>query len=74
MFIGIMHFHWLAAGVACLLFLFRFTLQAVIVNKMPATWKNNVDITSHYRLSTYCSRYSLYVGNGTVCSARKAIF
>ena len=33
MFIGIMHFHWLAAGVACLLFLFRFTLQAVIVNK-----------------------------------------
>lgn len=33
MVIGILHFHWLAAGVACLLFLFRFTLQAVIVNK-----------------------------------------
>ena len=33
MVIGILHFHWLAAGVAFLLFLFRFTLQAVIVNK-----------------------------------------
>ena len=42
--------------------------------RLPTTWKNSADITSHYRLSTYCSRYSLYVGNGTVCSARKAIF
>lgn len=33
MVIGILHFHWLAAGVAFLLFLFRFTMQAVIVNK-----------------------------------------
>ena len=33
MVIGILHFHWLAAGVAFLLFLLRFTMQAVIVNK-----------------------------------------
>ena len=33
MIIGILHFHWLAAGVAFLLFLLRFTMQAVIVNK-----------------------------------------
>ena len=74
MVIGILHFHWLAAGVAFLLFLFRFTMQAVIVNKTAHDLEEQPDITSHYRLSTYCNRYSLYVGNGTVCSARKAIF
>ena len=86
MVIGILHFHWLAAGVACLLFLCEKSGKNVSLScsvspcrpslstRPPATWKNNVDITSHYRLSTYCSRYSLYVGNGTVCSARKAIF
>lgn len=30
---GILHFHWLAAGIALLLFLLRFTMQAIIVNK-----------------------------------------
>lgn len=31
--IGIAHFHWLAAGIAFLLFLLRFTVQAVVVNR-----------------------------------------
>ena len=31
--IGILHFHWLAAGIAFLLFLLRFAMQAVIINK-----------------------------------------
>ena len=35
MVIGILHFHWLAAGVAFLLFLFRFTLQAAQTPGQP---------------------------------------
>lgn len=31
--IGIVHFHWLAAGIAFLLFLLRFAVQAVVVNR-----------------------------------------
>lgn len=31
--VGILHFHWLAAGIAFLAFLLRFTMQAVIINK-----------------------------------------
>lgn len=31
--IGILHFHWLAAGIAFLAFLLRFVLQAIIINK-----------------------------------------
>lgn len=30
--IGILHFHWLAAGIAFLFFLLRFTIQAIIIN------------------------------------------
>jgi len=37
--IGILHFHWLAAGIAFLLFLLRFTVQAVIVNKTACDLK-----------------------------------
>jgi glycosyltransferase involved in cell wall biosynthesis len=31
--VGILHFHWLAAGIAFFAFLLRFTMQAVIINK-----------------------------------------
>ena len=31
--IGILHFHWLAAGIAFLFFLLRYTMQAIIINK-----------------------------------------
>ena len=31
--IGILNFHWLAAGIAFLLFALRYTLQALIINK-----------------------------------------
>lgn len=31
--IGILNFHWLAAGIAFFLFMLRFTLQAVVINK-----------------------------------------
>lgn len=31
--VGILHFHWLAAGIAFLAFLLRFTVQAIIINK-----------------------------------------
>ena len=31
--IGILHFHWFVAGVAFLLWLLRFTTQAIIINK-----------------------------------------
>lgn len=31
--IGILNFHWLAAGIAFLAFLLRFTVQAIVVNK-----------------------------------------
>lgn len=31
--IGILHFHWLTAGIAFLLFLLRFTIQAIIINR-----------------------------------------
>lgn len=31
--IGILHFHWLAAGIAFLLFLLRLTVQTVIINR-----------------------------------------
>lgn len=31
--IGILHFHWLAAGIAFLLFLLRYTTQAIIINQ-----------------------------------------
>lgn len=30
---GILNFHWLAAGIAFTIFLFRFTMQAIIINK-----------------------------------------
>lgn len=31
--IGILNFHWLAAGIAFFIFLLRFTMQAIIINK-----------------------------------------
>lgn len=31
--VGILHFHWLAAGIAFFAFLLRFTVQAIIINK-----------------------------------------
>lgn len=31
--VGILHFHWLVAGIAFFAFLLRFTMQAVIINK-----------------------------------------
>ncbi len=31
--IGIMNFHWLAAGIAFLIFALRYTMQALIINK-----------------------------------------
>lgn len=31
--VGILHFHWLAVGIAFFAFLLRFTMQAVIINK-----------------------------------------
>ena len=74
MVIGILHFHWLAAGVAFLLFLLRFTMQAVIVNKTARDLEEQRRYYFTLPASTYCSRYSLCVGNGTVCSARKAVF
>ena len=72
MVIGILHFHWLAAGVAFLLFLLRFTMQAVIVNKTARDLEEQRRY--YFTLPAFDSRYSLYVGNGTVCSARKAVF
>lgn len=74
MVIGILHFHWLAAGVAFLLFLFRFTMQAVIVNKTAH------DLEEQRRYYFTLPAFDLLQPiqslrwNGTVCSARKAVF
>lgn len=39
--VGILNFHWLAAGIAFLIFLLRFTMQAIIINKTAKDLEEN---------------------------------
>lgn len=45
--IGIMNFHWLVTGIALLIYLLRFTVQAIVVNQTASDQKEK----RHYYLS-----------------------
>ena len=71
--IGILNFHWLAAGIAFLLFALRYTLQALIINKTAKDSERN-DVTSlRFRYLIFYSPCNHSAGSCIAYSERKVV-
>ena len=55
---GILNFHWLVAGIAFLMWLLRFTVQAVIINRTAKEMGGGRKYYSRYLFSTLSNLYS----------------